>query len=925
MEDAYEEWAQEYRTTLMAEHLEALEGAATAALAAGLGSDAASLAQIAAAREPLRESCHLLLARSLAGVGDTAGALSCLRVFRLRLAEELGLDPTSAVSDLEQELLRGQAVATVRTSETPSEHVVPVELPFAGREQEVETILAVLHGSGYGTVLISGPAGSGKSRLVLEAARRLSRPIIFGRAFAAEADEPWSLARTLVQEALALFPDAAQALPVRTAKALAEVVPEIVDDLITDGAPIDAQSRRALALQGAARVMEETVSSGAIVVVDDLQWSDPTSLACLGTASRLLGSLPLIVAYRPEEVDRGGAVASFLSDQLQNSVATIELDALSPAAISQLFVAPELAQAVVDETDGTPLAVAELIRTLASGGVVGPEPGNRWGGRTDDAIEQARKAAQGGKIRAIEARLLKLPVSANEVLGLLALLGHPAPARILAKASKVDQTRILDDLELLARKALVHLVEEGWAPAHDLIGEAIVRRLGPEDRGRLHGLLASALNEDESDPSELARHLAGAGDKRAAAEAFADAGRRALDRFASEEAEALANSGLDLEPDTPARSELFEVRAEARARRGQITAAREDLRAALVGKQGPERSLILARLALLISGAEDYLQAGTLVDIALAEAGSDVPARARALAVGAMLEGNMNHLERAERLAAEALELFQRLEDGHGVADILELQGLNMIYAGRIAEGVTMLGRVARLFQDAGKLLRIGPAICMQALGLRCMRRFDEALRELDHTLGLEEELGSPEGKSLCLSARALVLADLDRHADGKQVAEEALAIARRIGHRELKSMALLNLGYTLRAARDLEGTTRVWEECIREAHGLPAYLCFAHGGMASVQFMRGDLDGAEAHLQRAFEAGFPFALYDARLVHAELLVARKEAGAAGTIAEYLAMAESGGHLLSATRLRELLDKAGTRPLGKDEPIPKGR
>src|SRR5438270_4037362 len=93
-EDAYAGWAQEYRDRLNRSHLEALEGAAAAALAAGVPARAVAWARLAVAEAPLREASYLVLARALAASRDTAGALQVLAGLRGKLAEDLGLDPS---------------------------------------------------------------------------------------------------------------------------------------------------------------------------------------------------------------------------------------------------------------------------------------------------------------------------------------------------------------------------------------------------------------------------------------------------------------------------------------------------------------------------------------------------------------------------------------------------------------------------------------------------------------------------------------------------------------------------------------------------------------------------------------------------------------------------------------------------------------
>ncbi|MGH3268117.1 MAG: AfsR/SARP family transcriptional regulator, partial [Trebonia sp.] len=75
-EDTYADWAQQDRRCLSMAFLDALEGAAAAALACGDLAGAMAWAEQAAAREPLRETSAMLAVRALAAGGDRAGALA---------------------------------------------------------------------------------------------------------------------------------------------------------------------------------------------------------------------------------------------------------------------------------------------------------------------------------------------------------------------------------------------------------------------------------------------------------------------------------------------------------------------------------------------------------------------------------------------------------------------------------------------------------------------------------------------------------------------------------------------------------------------------------------------------------------------------------------------------------------------------------
>jgi DNA-binding SARP family transcriptional activator len=910
-EDAYEDWAQEYRNTLARAYLEALEGGSAAAFAVGDSAQAVALAEAAVAREPLREAAHLLLVRALAACGDSAAALTMFSRFRQRLADELGLDPTQEAFELEGRILRGEPLGSGGLCPpVVSPRPVFEEPAFVGRDEELEAVLGAAGAPTHGTVVISGLPGSGKSRLLAEVAMRSKELVVSVRAFPGEREEAWALARALLREALSAAPDAALALPDRAAQAVADIVPELEELRPIGNTSLDSESRRMLAIQGAVRLAEAVAGMGALLIVDDLQESDPTSLQLLRHVIQRVPSLGVILAYRPEEVSPEGPVGSFLNDlgALANTVVSLELPLLSTTAIYELVADEELAQVIAKETDRTPLAVAEVLRTLAGQGVIDRSGPGRWRTRTNKASQLARQAARMGQRQAIRIRTDRQPRPRRETLCLLALLGRETPARVLAAAKEAKQATVLDDLDALARAGLVRLGEQGWVTAHDVIGESVAEGIDQTERGRFHQMLARALQIEGADPSELARHLEAAGDREAAANAFTQAARRRLDRFANEEAERLANAGLWLDPNPSIYSALLEIRAEARARRGEVQQARDDLRAVLAVKDpGPDRSRILTRMATLISGSEDYLHAGELVELALSEAGADPGAKANALAVGAIVDANTNRLDRAEGRCAEALSLLEQIGDAHGIASLLDAQATVALGHGRIREAVEMFGSVARLFRDCGMLLQVGGVSTSRGMGLVLMNRPQEALVAIDEAFDLERMLGNVAGEMWCLGIRSLALSALGKPEEAKASAKAGLAIARRVGHREFTIGSFIMLGIACQAAGDLDRAEEFFRETIEMSKEMPLYSSWAAARLASVLIAQGDLVAAEEWVNRAFAEAVPFSAYAVRLASAELAVARGDPEAHTIAAEALARAEAGGHLLSAARLEELV------------------
>ena len=116
----------------------------------------------------LREGLVLLRARALATMGREPEALAALRRHRTQLSDELGLDPSGAVGDLERQLLRADASVPVDPNlGAPSRHV-PQEPPrlrnlTVGRDADRSRAEAALYAAR--PVTLVGPGGVGKTRL----------------------------------------------------------------------------------------------------------------------------------------------------------------------------------------------------------------------------------------------------------------------------------------------------------------------------------------------------------------------------------------------------------------------------------------------------------------------------------------------------------------------------------------------------------------------------------------------------------------------------------------------------------------------------------------------------------------------------------------------------------------------------------------
>jgi DNA-binding SARP family transcriptional activator len=895
-EDRYADWAADYRDRLLRTRQIALEAAARLAFELGRSAQAVEYAAEAAAAEPLREAAVLPLVQALAAAGDPAAALERYDAFRRALAGELGVDPSTVAQAVHGQLLRGHS-AGAQIRSVPRPDAAFRALPFVGRAAELAALASI--GSAPRVVLLIGPSGAGKSRLLEQLAIR--SPVVLVRAFLAEQDEAWSLARSLLREALAADVNAAAELPTAIRAALGWLLPEL-DESSARAAP-DPESRRALLVEAAVRLLTVT---GSAIVVDDLQWADATSLALVEAVLARLAATGAVVAARPDEARARDDVAGFLT-RLRPQAELIDLRALAAADIAELTDDERLATELATATDRTPMAIAEVLRVLATGVALPPTTQHRWRLTSDAAAERVAALAADGQRRAIAARADAQPADVRALLDLLALLAREVPARILAVASDRDERSVLDLLAAAAQSGLARLGERGWATAHDMVAEVLAQQLSADERGRLHGLLARALDASGAEPGEVASHWLGAGDTQRAAVAYRRAAELALDAFAAGEAAALATSGLAAAPPGEGRAALHEARAQARARQGDLAGARSDLRDALAAHpRGPQRARLLGRLATLASGADDLVRAGELAELALVEAGGDAEARAHALEIAAVLDMNLDRRARAHERSAEALALYEQLGDANGTARVLDGRAMATFLDGAITLGTEQLQRVANLFEDSGDLMRVLTPRSTAGHGLVFAGDPAGGLALTTSALELAQTLGHPEGQTYALWHCAEAYAALGRVEQAAAAAREALSVAERIDHRGWTATAWRALGIAHQCAGQLDAALAAFTCSLAASEHLNLFASWAAARSALVLVALGRPAEAAPLVERALAEGPPLGHFEARLARVELAAACGDESTAELAGAALQLADAAGMRQGRDRLAAL-------------------
>ena len=451
---------------------------------------------------------------------------------------------------------------------------------LVGRDEEIDLLLRrwarAKAGDGQ-IVLVSGEAGLGKSRIAATLNERLdAEPVIRLRYFCSPyhqdsvlfpfVDQLGRAARFAPEDPPAVKLEKLEALAARAAPP-AEDVAFLADLLSLPASPrhplpnLSPQRKKQRTLEALVRQLEGLARQRPVLIIfEDAHWIDPTSRELLDLTVARVRSLPvlLLLTFRPE------FQPPWTGQSRVTMLALNRLDRRDRAALVFQIAADkalpdEVVEQIVDRTDGVPLFVEELTKSILESGFL-REEADRY--VLDRALPPF--AIPTSLHDSLMARLDRLE-SVRQVAQIGAAIGREFSYALLRTVSRLSQ----DELQAaLARVVASGLVFQRGAPPdavyafkHALVQDAAHGSLLRDARRQLHAQIAEALEAHspelrDSQPELFALHNAEAGLVEKSVDYWARAGRRSAARSAMAEAAAQLQKGLDqlaLLPETPER------------------------------------------------------------------------------------------------------------------------------------------------------------------------------------------------------------------------------------------------------------------------------------------------------------------------------------------------------------------------------------
>jgi len=468
---------------------------------------------------------------------------------------------------------------------------------LVGRDSELseieDALLSALRGDG-GVVIVGGEAGMGKTRLVntlAARARRLGCAVLTGGCSEAQLSLPY----LPFLEATGSYLAATDISPLRerlgpAGEELAHLFPQLGKAAPPD---TDAGQAKLRLFESILILLRDAAGKRALLLIlEDLQWADPSTRELLDYATRRLKATNVLVVatYRTDEMHRKHALLPTIQGwRRAGQVAVVELRPLSASGVADMVRAIFDEESISDEfrdflrerSEGNPFVLEEMLRdALDRGDIYRTETG--WDRKALAEIRMPPTVRD-----TILQRLERLASEDVAVLSAASVMGRSFDLQSLVQVTRTDESVILGALESSVNAQLIEPEDRSsgaYRFRHALTREAIYEDLVVPRRQQMHSRVADVLSaRPDGAAVDIANHLFMANRNEEAVAMCVRASEDAVRAFAYGDSAQLLERAAPHAPEAVERDRLLARAADSYWNNGETTNARRLLEPAIAG------------------------------------------------------------------------------------------------------------------------------------------------------------------------------------------------------------------------------------------------------------------------------------------------------------------------------------------------------
>lgn len=798
----------------------------------------------------------------------------------------------------------GYELVDLRPDPQPSRGLSGRRTPLVGRSTELEALIAGLQRlrvERNGTIaLVTGEAGWGKTRLVDEVLAPLSGSFTIVRGECSPNEAPsYALLADVIENLAGILPNDTIAVRERRiddllslSGTLASEISPVLRELV--GAPTpekktigDPQQQQRRIYAAARRLFARLARRQALLLVlDDLQWADPSSLDVLAHVAELVHEAPIALIAIARSSARGSLPGVFVDpcpahpDSFQDirlqPLSAEESDHLVTLLLRDVALPLGLRRNIVTRSDGNPLLIEELVRMLLDQNVIrktsdGWQIAEHWA----EAVQKVPDSVNG----LILGRYDHLEPALKQVLDAASVLGRSFSLPGLAAMTETQEPGVRRELDRLEQADFVRRSSRAGVPVyffrHALMQEAIYQTILQTERSNLHLRAAQAIQQMAEDlaldsAAFIGHHLERAQSPKAIAHLMR-AATQAADRYANQEAtDYYQRVQALLDRDATRQSQAVDVAlglAELLARTNQLDAALEQLGQAQIRSLAPPTPGYRSGDILYQLGCVNAMQGTDVEAIAAFETASQVlqetPEQCSSFTLSdtereiGWVMCRQGKLSDARVSAEKALDLAQHGSDVRAIASAHNLLTPIHYWSGRPGDAVANASEALAIREQIGDVWGAARAQTNLAHLYHRLGEWAQAESYLRQAIFVQQEIGDHQGAVLSSNNLGLLLCESGRFDEALDYQNQAIAALHEQRHpptvaSELyanRGLVWLRLGDVSRASSDFEQCLRSAKLAKNDDHSALALAYLAEARLAA-----DEIPQAEALLDQAAE-----------------------------------------------------------------------
>jgi len=778
--------------------------------------------------------------------------------------------------------------------------VVPSPRPLATKEVQLidrveemsllrETVDKAARGEG-GLVFLYGEAGIGKTRLTRELsayARLRGMRVLYGRCpalFRMDGVPPYVLWNEVIKDYLQVctseqlykvigyYPDE-----------VSKLVPEIKQKLgvIPPSIPISPESERNRLFEAVSQfVTNVSKEAPLLVVLDDLQWTDVSSLLLLHYLARgaYRESLLLLGAYRDTDIDEKHSLFPVLTElNRERLLQSVPLKRMSFDDVSEMIkrmleqdnVPSEFCELVYTKTRGNPFFVEEVIKSLKEEEIIYRD--GEWKFKEISRIEFPKTVKS-----VVKNRISRLDDECQNALTMASFVGNDCAFEALCGVTGVQEDKLLDVMERILKTGLVKeriIRGQGvYSFADVIVRDVVHEEVSLLRHMKIHDAVGCALEKVYTEKvdehfGELAYHFLEGGNKEKALDYFLKAGEKAAKIYANNEAASYFQSALKLleekEGVLQERGHVLEKLGDIKKLVGQYDVCMKYWNDALLLRKQLYEKEKVARLHRKIANVlwsnlgnrerakQHHEEALKILEaepesVELASVYEDLATMVSMGATGDMAE--------ARSWAEKALELSKKLDAHEVIARSYLWLGEILGWLGDKKKAVQCMERALKIALDNGYM---DTALCVynDAGGLPA-EEHEKHFEYLEKGFELAKKVGDISWMSwigLNLAWMNIRIGNLNK---GMLLAEESVALDRKTGYVTHLSMSLAAVGFAYQILGEWDKSAQYYNEAFTISQRLDDFQsnAFSNGFLGMSHLEKGEYAKAKEFFEKAKE-----------------------------------------------------------------------